>query len=188
MRLSGVPAAERQGVRQTGAPSEAQIDHTGQAMTVNGNLATLLVFVAFGSCAERQAGDRRESSTAKKVSTPPDLFCDRDADCEISIKDKDLKRCRYLGVEPYAISRAAMKRLQARIELECPNEWNPVGYWRCGTVATDWIAVCDSHVCERRPAKVGSLPKSSCPEPSKPACVDISPGWCDPTYDPLSHP
>jgi hypothetical protein len=32
------------------------------------------------------------------------------------------------------------------------------------------------------------LPKSSCQETPKPACEDISPGWCDPTYDPLSHP
>ncbi len=134
-----------------------------------------VAIISLCACAGRQVA-QKEDGAKKKIESPPgDLFCDRDADCEISTTD--LVKCdMYVGTEPYAISRAALVRHRARLQAECSRGWNPVGYKRCGTVASDWIAVCVGHACERHPAKPGEKPKSSCPPPAEP----LFPGYRDP--------
>jgi hypothetical protein len=190
-------AAERHTVRQTLASGcegigKLELSATEEMMTRGQNTLTLcdalklgiyrtpgpwalVAFIALCSCAGRQVATKQETSRTKTESPPGDLFCDRDADCEISTTH--LTKCdRYLGTEPYAISRAAMARHRVRLDAECTGGWNPSEYIRCGTMASDWIAVCIGHVCERHSARMGQKPKSSCPPPTEP----LFPGYRDP--------
>ncbi len=98
----------------------------------------------------------------RKVS-PGDLVCKIDADCVVVDSDFIGGGCCQTHTEPYAISRAAAERHEARWNANCHDTMCTM---ECNVVEltdrADWAAVCSGHVCERRPVKFFPSPKSSC--------------------------
>jgi len=92
-----------------------------------------------------------------------DLFCARDADCEIVATDVVGEGCCHTHTEPYAISRAAAERHQVRMDTMCGRA---VCTMECRyievTELEDWAAVCSGHVCKRRSTKPFPSAKPSC--------------------------
>ncbi len=92
-----------------------------------------------------------------------DLFCERDADCEVVDSDFIGGDCCHTRTEPYAISRAAAERHEARWMANCKGRMCTMECRRIKvTDPADWDAVCSSHICKRRSVKLFPSIKSSC--------------------------
>ncbi len=113
--------------------------------------AALILLAGISSCATTQAdryGRRCTNQVVREANSPAlpeEVICDRDSDCIISNRNLETP-CDYCWVEPYAISKDAL-RLGIDEPLNCELSDHDCGLPTC---PDKFIAVCEHHTCERR--------------------------------------
>ena len=117
-------------------------------------LWALAFVVPLSSCTSNQV--RPSGGMAPRTVPPNDLICESDGDCEILDWNVYGGCCWEGDEEPYAISRAAVKRQRGRRTAECDDVQCPLmDFVRVGrpTSCEDWNAVCSGRVCKRMPVE-----------------------------------
>ena len=119
-------------------------------------LCVLLAFVAAPwSCA---------TVSKHMVLEPEEFACESDADCQIVAEDiTGAGCCGGHPEEPYAISRATVRRQAAINRARCGAHphCNMILHECCCTKSSDWVAICARHVCQRQSVSFFS-PSPSC--------------------------